>query len=117
MYAIRSYYETIDITFPKARWLDVRVTETGKGPVSGATVWVAPKQGDDLGRVFDGLFGASSKGRTDAQGKARIGPLPEGTLEVHARAAGFLEALQDVRITSYNVCYTKLLRIPGAGPD
>ncbi|MDJ0522082.1 MAG: carboxypeptidase regulatory-like domain-containing protein [Planctomycetota bacterium] len=88
--------ETIDIRFPKSRWLEVTVVESGGGPIAGVMLRIAPKREGNMRVVVSDFFGAGTFWTTDAEGKARVGPLPEGELEIGASAAGYIQDERDV---------------------
>ena len=90
MYAIRSYY---DDTYGH----DGLKNSGYSGPGNFDDVF------SSFGDIFSDLFGFGNA-RTQSR---RNGPIPGNDLRYDLQIS-FMEA---VRITSYNVCYTKLLRL------
>ena len=81
--------ETMDLRLQAPRWLEVVVTAAeGGAPVVGGTVRVAPK--DAGGMSVQALMGMGATWLTDADGRVRVGPLPEGVLRLAVTAAGFV---------------------------
>ncbi len=88
---------TIDLTFPAARWFDVRVTVgSGGQPLSGATVVAQPKDRSKGRLRLGALFGVGTTWTTDGDGRAHVGPLAAGELRIRAVAPGYVEDGVDV---------------------
>ena len=93
MYAIRSYYADYKVA-------DLGLAEWGRKEIAIAET------------EMPGLMAlrAEYKGKLPLKG-ARIA----GCLHMTIQTAVLMETLVELRITSYNVCYTKLLRLKSAG--
>ena len=73
-----------DLSFPRPFTLQVQVLDRSEGtPLPGASIRVLPP------KEAPTLLDPPLEGRTDAQGRARMGPLGEGTWRILVRAEGF----------------------------
>ena len=116
MYAIRSYYE-----FEGKSLEEIIKTASGGIFNNAAQVWnhtfywhcLTPNGGGvptgALAAAIDAAFGSFDKFKEEFT-KSAVTNFGSGWTWLVKKADGSL-ALQNTRITSYNVCYTKLLRL------
>ena len=95
MYAIRSYYEL----------------EYGEGPVSGVTIELYVWDGEEYDFLDDGVTNATGWVCFTGLMLGEDVKKKEEQLEIYIPPGPRLGAKVIDRITSYNVCYTKLLRV------
>ena len=115
MYAIRSYYDTTASTTFSVYSVDAAGTKLGV--VTGATYTITNASGTNVTATYaTGTISAAGVGTINTLTKA-VGELPAGTytIKVTVGTANYVYGTLTVtstrpRITSYNVCYTKLLR-------